>query len=60
MPIYIYKCDDEACDYELEEMRAVADRDRSEACPVCERGFIRLALSTPALTPGKWGNQGKL
>ena len=58
MPLFNYECDE--CGYVLEELRPVEDRERPEACPVCENGFIRIMLSKIARTPSKWGNEGKL
>lgn len=57
MPLYVYECDEESCDYTLEEIRPVEDRERPEACPACEFGFIRLVVTAPARTPNKWGNR---
>jgi len=58
MPLFSYQCDE--CDYTYEELRPSEDRDRPEACSVCENGFARLVVSMPARTPGKWGDEGKL
>ncbi len=57
MPLYEYECDE--CAYKLEELRSVNDRERPEACPVCENGFIRLTASVIANTPARWGDSKK-
>lgn len=56
MPIYEYQCDDANCGYKFEDLRNAEDREEPEACPVCERGFVRLVISVIGYTPMCWGD----
>lgn len=61
MPLYVYRC---KAGHEVEELKLKrpADPDAASECPICtECGRLtRLAPSSPAHTPAKWGDTKKI
>jgi len=56
MPIYIFKC--ESCNGSIEELMKYEIRDTFANDNVCEcGGDLKVATTTPAKTPGLWGDQ---
>jgi len=59
MPIYEYKCKDEACAEITEKMRSVKDRDDPLPCPKCNSDTKKIvSKGSFQLEGGGWASDG--